>query len=132
MCEHFNVKGVPQLADVLKITPNAIYRWIERGSIPGKKLNKKFPELNIHYLGTGEGQLLNDKKATDVDTIHPSKSAISVINDELVEYADHIKSLKNAQLPQDAALELLRSSIKLIQAYIDAVEAGQKGQQNNS
>lgn len=90
-----------------------------------------FPEFDPHYLNTGEGSLLKKKNPAKSDDFSPPVDAIAEINDEIGQYAAHLESLKKVQLPPDAALELLRSSIKLIQAYIDAVEVAQKGRDNS-
>lgn len=93
-------------------------------------MSNKFPELNIVFLETGEGDLLkdNDKRRHQADYADDVTEAISAVRDEIVQYQLQSERLKGMQLPPAAALELLRSSIKLIQAYIDAVEEVNKRQ----
>ena len=118
LCDYFNVKGIPQLAEQLKKTPPAIYRWIDRKSIPGKKLNKKFPELNIHFLETGEGRLIEKPESRYQDSGNMDQ-LVNRAEELTAEYERQAGALTADQLPPDVAVELVRSSVRLLQRFLD-------------
>lgn len=127
LCEYLDVEGIPQLAKKLNYTDVAIYQWIKRGTVPVKKLNKLFPELNTEFLLTGKGSIT--KKAESAKNEPGSTKYLSEKNDlnttlnqveDLVKkYEQQAAALKGRRLPPDAQLQLVLSAIKLLQTYIE-------------
>lgn len=54
-----NLKGIKQLADYLEQSPGKLYGWVRNGKISDVScILIKFPQVNKHWLETGEGPML--------------------------------------------------------------------------
>lgn len=138
--EYLEVDSIPKLASELGYTKVAVYKWIERRSIPVNKLTREFPEFNETYLSTGEGELIkkDQRFQKSIRALRKLQIQSEVADNDVNEVREQIElyrqqgvQLTKMQLPPDAALELLRSSVRLIQAYIDAVEEVNKRQSDD-
>lgn len=57
---HYGFKTYVELASFFDYAPSAIQKWLERDSIPPKRLLLKDPTLNKQFLLTGEGPVANE------------------------------------------------------------------------
>ncbi|MBV5305586.1 MAG: helix-turn-helix domain-containing protein [Desulfobulbaceae bacterium] len=74
LVEYKKLKEIQDLAVFLEMPRQSLYSWIKRGRIAKpRKILVKIPELNISWLQTGEGPMLNN--ATDEPAAPLARSA---------------------------------------------------------
>ena len=109
------------LANFLQVSPSTISTWRKRDSIDWALLFAKCKEADLNFLVKGE------KKA-------PSgayDNLVNQANDSIDELEYEAASLSKTLPASDHALELLKSSVRLIQSYIDSVEGHRPDADNN-
>jgi hypothetical protein len=88
-----------------------------RCNFTSKKLENiinAYPDLNIHWLITGKGEMLRDQSATNCGIGHvvSGHGNIAKGNIQLTQYEQEIKSLKDRIKDKDEIITLLKQQLK--------------------
>lgn len=105
-----------------RINESMISKWLSGSQSPQKKSLRKLSNLlncEIKEVGKGEWEV------TKEEDIHPPP-VISEINDEITEYESQLIDAIKHLSPEDASVELLKSYLRLTQAYLDKIESRRK------
>jgi hypothetical protein len=111
LATYANVKNIQGLARYTGIKDSTLYTWIDRDKISDvKDLLKIFPNLNLNWLETGEGEMftgapgvlpsdeLSPEKKYLLDALRVAEKQINYISDEKAEeYASLLRRLSREQ-----------------------------------
>lgn len=116
----YGLKSVPQLAERWDYSSMAIYKWIERESIPVKNVSRVAPEINKHFLQTGDGPVFKD------DHKYPEE----VPREDVIREGEHLQYLFQ-QLSEDKSSGLSRDDAARILLNVESmIRSVRKGLSN--
>lgn len=108
----YDVDSVPKLAQKMDYSSRAIYKWMERGSIPVKKISRLFPELNEDFLQTGEGSPFLSQRPFYMNENDPKDYLKEP--EEIYRLIEKLPSSQSDELHQDDALKMIEAAESLL------------------
>lgn len=117
LCDYENVENYRQLAPLLDYSPDAVYKWADRNSIPVDNLSKKRPDLNRAFLLGKDAQIPN-KDYLESGKLN-SEDAVS-INDRITEFLSSNDEVKHGS-PTEKLLLAFRSQLKSQKSQVDTM-----------
>lgn len=110
LCELKNFSSKSQFAKFLGVSPAHVANWYARNTYDLETLIKKFPDVNPHWLVTGEGEMLYKSiinGTNGIQTVGNENKMNEIINQN----EDFVAITKKALENQDKTLSILNNLV---------------------